>query len=243
MIVFVYGSDIDMVNKQAGMRLEGLRSKRPDAGFFRMDDETFDEVQFEELIFSQGLFDKKFIVHLHRVMENKEAREFILKHLKELADSENAFVVSENKLAKPTFTKLEKVSVKTEVFEEKVVEKKTLEFNIFALGDALARKDKKNLWVLYTQALHAGLAPEQIHGTLFTQIKNIALIKRAEKEKVNTGDLGLHPYVVTKTKGFAKNFEEKELEQLSRDLLHLYHNARGGGDELDVGLERFVLNL
>ena len=181
MIVFVYGQEVDKVLIQAKKRLEGLKTKRPDAGFFKMDDESFDEAQFEELIFSQGLFDKKFIVHLHRVMENKDAREFILKHLDELAESENAFIVSENKLAKPTFNKLEKVAVKTEVFDTKQIEKKTQEFNIFALGDALGRKDKKNLWVLYTQALRADMAPEQIHETLFTQIKNIALLKRAEK--------------------------------------------------------------
>ena len=68
------------------------------------------------------MFDKKFIVHLDRVMEKKEVREYILKHLKELADSENAFVLTENKLAKPTFTKIEKVSVKTEIFDDKKVE-------------------------------------------------------------------------------------------------------------------------
>ena len=68
-------------------------------------------------------------------------------------------------------------------------------------------------------------------------------MKRAEKEGVNIGNLGLHPFVITKTKRFTKNFEEKELEEHSRTLLHSYHNARGGGDELDVALEKFVLNL
>ena len=243
MIVFIYGQEIDKVLTQAKKRLEGLKIKRPDAGFFKMDDESFDEAQFEELIFSQGLFDKKFIVHLHRVMENKDAREFVLKHLDELAESENAFVISENKLAKPTFTKIEKVAIKAEIFDTKRIEKKKQEFNIFALSDALGKKDKKHLWILYVQALRAGVVPEQIHGTLFTQIKNMALLKRAEKEGVNIGKLGLHPFVVTKTKGFTKNFEENELENHSRTLLHAYHNARGGGDELGVALEKFVLNL
>jgi DNA polymerase III delta subunit len=243
MILFIYGTDTDQVRAQAHKNLEVLKKKRPEAGFFKMDDESFDAVKFEELIFSQGLFDKKFIVHLHHALENKEAREFILEHLEELAESDNAFVISEKKLTKPTYTKLEKVAYKTEMFDTKETESKKTEFNIFALGDALGKKDKKNLWTLYVQALSKGLTPEQIHGTLFNQIKNITLIKRAEKEGVQTSKLGLHPFVVTKTKGFAKNFSEKELENLSRKLLHIYHKARGGGDELDVALEKFVLTL
>ncbi len=242
MIVLIYGAQTDKVREASKIRLDGLRRKRPDAEFFRMDDEDFDEARFEELIFGQGLFDKKFIVHLDRVLENKEAREYILKHLKELADSENGFIITEYKLAKPTFEKLKKVAVKTEVFDTKKIETKQ-EFNIFSLADALGRKDKKNLWVLYTQALKNDIAPEQIHGTFFSQIKNILLIKKAQKQGVKTSELGLHPFVVKKTTGFVKNFSQEELKKYSRDLLHIYHQARGGGDELDVGLEKFILSL
>lgn len=242
MIIFVYGSNTNKVRAVSKVRIEALRQKRPDAGFFRMDDETFNEVQFEELIFSQGLFDKKFIVHLDRVMEDKDTREYIMGHLDELAKSENGFVITEYKLLKPAFTKIEKVAVKTEVFEAKAVDTKP-EFNIFALGDALGRKDWRQLWVLYNQAVRAGVAQEQIHGVVFGQIKNMALVRRAEKENIHTGSLGLHPFVVTKAKGFAKNFSDKELEDYSRTLVHMYHGARGGEDDLDVGLEKFILSL
>lgn len=243
MIVFVYGSDMDKVRAMSKSRIDGLRQKRPDAGFFVMDDETFNEAQFDELIFSQGLFDKKFIVHLDRVLENnKEAREYILEHLDALAASENGFVITEYSLAKPTFLKIKKLAVKTEVFEKAKAEKKT-EFNIFALADAIGAKDKKRMWVLLMQAYRAGLAPEQIHGVVVGQIRNIALIKRADKEKVDAGSLGLHPFIVTKAKGFAKNFTDKELEDHSRTLVYMYHGARGGEEELGVALERFVLSF
>ena len=182
MIIFIYGTDIDKVRKISRKHLDTLIGKRPEAGFFKMDDETFDETKFEELIFSQGLFDKKFIVHLDRAMENKEAREFIIKHLSELGETENAFVISEPKLAKPTFEKIKKVAFKTEVFDVPISAKKDKpEFNIFSLADALGRKDKKTTWVLLYKALRAGTTPEQIHGTLFAQVKNMAFIKQAEK--------------------------------------------------------------
>ena len=242
MIILIYGSQTDKVREISRLRLEGLKNKRPDASFFRMDDEEFNEAQFEELIFGQGLFDKKFIVHLDRVLENKEAREYILKYLNELAESENGFIITEYKLAKPTLEKIKKVAVKTEIFDTKKIETKQ-EFNIFALSDALGKKDKKNLWVLYVQALKNNVAPEQIHGTFFSQIKNMLLVKKAEEQGIKTSELGLHPFVVKKTVSVVKNFTTKELEKHSRDLLHIYHQARGGGDELDVGLEKFILSL
>ena len=244
MIIFIYGTDTDKVREISRKHLDTLKGKRPDAGYFKMDDETFSEAKFEELIFSQGLFDKKFIVHLDRALSNKEAREFIIKHLSELAESENAFVITENKLAKPTFEKIKKVAFKTEAFEAPVSAKADKpEFNIFSLADALGRKDKKQMWVLLYKAFRAGTTPEQIHGTLFAQVKNMAFIKRAEVEKIKTNELGLHPFVVKKATSFTKNFSQEELEKLSRKLLNIYHDARRGGDELPVALEKFILKL
>jgi len=244
MIVFVYGTDTEKVSKTSRKNLDTLIKKRPDATFFKMDDETFEETKFEELIFSQGLFDKKFIVHLDRALSNKDTLEFVVKHLDELAESESAFVITENKLAKGAFEKIKKVAFRTEVFEENVSTKPNkTEFNIFLLADALGKRDKKTSWVLLYKALHTGIAPEQIHGTIFAQIKNMALIKRAEEEKVKTSDLGLHPFVVKKASSFAKNFTREELENLSRKLVIIYHDAHRGGDELSLALEKFILKL
>ena len=64
-----------------------------------------------------------------------------------------------------------------------------------------------------------------------------------EAKKVKTNELGLHPFVVKKAIGFTKNFSQEELEELSRKLVTIYHDARRGGDELPVALEKFVLSL
>jgi DNA polymerase III delta subunit len=244
MIILVYGTDTDKVRGTAGKHLNTLRTKRPDAEFFNMSNENFSQSDFEELIFSQGLFDKKFIVQLESVLElSEEAREFVLKNLGELAKSENAFVISERKLLKPVVAKLEKVAFKIENFEMADEGKEKQKFNIFSLGDALGMKDKKQLWVLYTKALRAGIAAEQIHGILFAQVKAIAMVKRAKKDKVDAKKTGLNPFVVSKALGFEKNFTEEEVEGLSRELLFIYHNIRDEGGEMEVELEKFVLGL
>jgi DNA polymerase III delta subunit len=244
MIILVYGTDSDKVRATAGKHLNTLRTKRPDAEFFSMSNETFDRAGLEELIFSQGLFDKKFIVQLESVLElNEEGREFVLKNLNELAKSENAFVISERKLLKPIVSKLEKVAFKVENFEMIDEGKEKQKFNIFSLGDALGTKDKKQLWVLYTKALRAGIVAEQIHGILFAQVKAIAMVKRAKKEGVDAKKTGLNPFVVSKALEFEKNFTEEEVEKLSRELVRIYHGIRDVGGDMETELEKFVLGL
>lgn len=243
MIIFVYGSDVDVVRKKAIQHVEGLRAKRPDAGFFTMNDETFNEVQFEELIFGQGLFDKKFVVHLNRALQNSDAREFVVKHLDELAESENAFVISENTLTKPTCNKIEKVAYKTYVYDQKNAPKKNEGFNIFTLGDALGRRDRKGLWVLYSSAIRMGVEPAQIHGVLSSNVRTMALAARAESEGVSLEGSGVHPFALTKAKGALKNYSSDELEHISRRLVRMYHDSRAGGEDLKIALERFVLEL
>ncbi|MBU0722947.1 hypothetical protein KJ973_03195 [Patescibacteria group bacterium] len=241
MIILIYGTDIDSVLKVSRKHLDTLIIKRPEARFFKIDNETFQQAEFEELICGQGLFDRKFIVQLDRVFENTEAKDFILQNVTKMAESENAFVITEDKLTKPIFEKIKKVALKTEEFNKKEVTKK--EFNIFLLTDAFGKRDKKQMWILLYQVLRAGLKPEQIHGVLFSQVKNIAFVKWAEKEKIEPNQLSIHPFAQKKARSFVKNFSQTEIESLSRQLLTIYHNAHMGGDELPIALEKFVLNL
>jgi len=241
MIIFISGTDINKILKVSRKHLDTLISKRPEARFFKIDNETFQQIELEELFCGQGLFDKKFIVRLDRVFENTEAKDFILQNITQMAESENAFILTEGKLTKPIFEKIKKVALKTEEFNKTEVIKK--EFNVFLLADALGKKDKKQMWILLYQALRAGLSPEQIHGVLFTQVKNIAFVKCAEKEKIELNQLNIHPFALKKAIGFTKNFSQTEIENLSRQLLIIYHNARMGGDELPTALEKFVLGF
>ena len=244
MIVFVYGSDSNKTQRAYKAALESLKKKRPDAGFFVVDDESFDEAVFEEFVFGQGLFDRKVIVHLNRVFQNKDAKEYILKKLSDISESDNAFVIVENCLDGKVFKKIEKAAYKTDVFELPLKkEKKRGEFNIFALGDAVGERDKKQAWKLLTEAYKTGVAPEQIHGAIFNQIRNCKLLSVAERQKVESGKLGLHPFVIQKTKHSLKKYSDEDQIRILRELVHSYHDARRGGAELDASLEKIILNI
>lgn len=183
---------------------------------------------------SVSLFGEKECVVFDTLSENKEAFSELIESAEVLGASPHVVVVIEGKLladdAKPL-----KAHAK-EFFESKAGEKPF--FNPFSMADALAKKDKKMLWVLHTRAVDAGLSPEEIIGTLFWQLKSIRLAKvtKAAAE----ADMKDFPYNKAKTAG--KNFTSEELERLSTDLITVYHEGHLGRD-IDLALERFVLTL
>ncbi len=247
MLYFLHGTDKDSAREKARELLETLQTKKPDAAQFRLEPDKWSEGFFDELIGSQGLFEQKYIVFADKLFENTEAKEAILGRLKEIGESENIFIFLEGKTDKATLTKIEKRAAKVQVFEEKGGEKeggraaaaRPKDFNIFSLTDAFGRRDKKNLWVLYQKSVENDVAPEEVHGILFWQLKSMMLADDAKTAK----EAGLAPFVFSKAKGFLNNFSSLELNNFSKKLVALYSDARRGAVEFDVALERFILNL
>lgn len=98
--------------------------------------------------------------------------------------------------------------------EAMLLDKKGKEFNIFALADAFGSRDKKRAWVLYQQALLAGVPAERIFFTLVWKVRSMLLLK--------------------------KNFER---ELLSERLVIGYHQARRGEGEIETLVEKTILSL
>ena len=72
MIYFYYGTDIDKARTKAHELIDSLRKKKPEASFFKLDGENFNEAALEEYVGGQGLFTNKYIVFLDRLCEKKE---------------------------------------------------------------------------------------------------------------------------------------------------------------------------
>jgi len=239
MLYVLHGTDTIKAREKLRMLLNGLFAKKPDASFFRIDEENFNVSQIEELLFGQGLFAQKYIVVLDGVLQNTEAKEAVLNNLKDIASSQNIFIVFEGALDKATLSKLEKHAEKVQGFVSKTATAATKPFNIFSLTDALGRRDRKRLWILYQKAKHNNVSDEEIHGILFWQVKSMLLARSAE----STAGTGLKPFVFQKSLGFSKNYTKQELEKLSASMISLYHDARRGIYELSVAMEQFVLSI
>lgn len=194
-------------------------------------DNDVQSVEIENLVSVQaGLFGDKEIYVIHSL-----ARTLDIKNLLEgYATSDNIFIFSEDTVTKPIIKVFEKHEANIQDFgkEEK---KKENKFNMFSLTDALGSRDKKNLWLLFQDAVKNG-SPEEIHGILFWQVKNLALVK------TSTINPGMNPFVYQKTSRYASKFTLEEIQKMSRDLVHMFHN-RDTYSTLDIELEKFILAL
>jgi len=239
MLYFLHGENEIKGREKLHNLLDSLITKKPDVSVFNIDSVSFNEAQIDELIEGQGLFEQKYIVFLDKVFQNKEAKEIVLGKLKDIAKSQNIFLFLEGKTDKKTLTKIEKLAEKVLEFKDENVKKYNEGFKIFNLADALGKRDKKNLWVLYQKSKGHDISPEEVHGILVWQVKSIYLSKNSK----SASESGLNPFVFRKASGFAKNFTNEELKRMSSELVYLYHDARRGILEFDIALERFLLDL
>jgi hypothetical protein len=212
-----------------------------------LDGDTWQEAAFDEYVGGQGLFVQKYIVVLDRLFEKKEIKEYVIERLKILKASENIFVIIENSLDKATLAKFEKTAEKIQSFGEGKDEdgknanknKKSADFNLFAMTDALGSRNQKRLWTLYQQALRHDVVSEELHGVLFWQVKSMILATVSKDIK----ESGLNPFVYGKAKAYAKNFTLSELKKISSQLITIYHQAHRGEVDFNSALEKFFLSI
>lgn len=197
-------------------------------------DDLSEEQSISDIVITQsGLFgDQEFFVL------NDLARELPLGSLlEEYQASNNVIFFSEATVTKKILSSFEKVSAQVKEFSPEKKADTTNTFNIFSLTDALGRRDKKNLWLLYNQALQQ-VSVEEINGVLLWQVKNMILVAIAKGSSVE----GMKPFVVTKTRGFLKNYTLEELKKLLKDLTTAFHR-RDVYNTLEVQVEKIILSL
>lgn len=238
MIYLLHGENFEESRKKLHSLVDALLKKEPDSSQFRIDADNYSSEYLEEMVSGQTLFTGRYIVVVDKLFQSKEIGEEVLKELKNIASSENIFIFIEEGLTKAILGRFEKWAEKVQEFsgsEAKVNEK----FNVFSLTEALSRRDKKGTWVLYQKALNQGVVPEEMHGLLFWQIKNLLMVK----DEADPKGLGLNPYVLRKSISSAEKFKKEELVKFSRELVEIPHNARRGLEDFGVSLEKFILSI
>jgi DNA polymerase III delta subunit len=244
MLYVFHGTDTASAVTKATSLVSSLRTKRPDASYVHVEAGQWSPSIIEEHIGGQGLFSNKYIIFLDRVTENAEAKESFAGFVSVMAESTNIFIVLEGKLGAELKKAFEKSAEKMiEVSEKLKVEsgksKKTEEFNIFALADAVGARDTFKAWSVYRQAVDAGNEPESIIGTLFWQVKSMKLAANAK----SAGESGLSPFVFSKAKKATGNYSEGELNSLTEKLISVYHDAHRGVCDAELAVERVMLDL
>lgn len=245
MIILLHGNDRIKSLKKYRSYINTLAMKHPEASVFEFDEENFDAARFAEMIVGQTLFYNKFIIGCDNLSQNSEAEQMIEKQVKDMASSENIFVLLENKASKNLLTKLKKQAWKEEEFLSpndlaKASAKKKMESEqLFAVSNAVIARNREKAWVSYQEALRAGHDPVEIFWIISWAVKNLLLVITAE----DPTKLGLNPYVVGKTLQGASKYTTQEARNLSARLMKLFHTTFTETDEFAFGLEKILLSL
>ncbi len=172
--------------------------------------------ELEHVAGGASLFDEQLVVAFEYPFLDESFGELLLAHAPALADSRNHIFVIEREVTKDIVRAFEKAGAELfECNEPKEAKQKT--FNIFAITNAFSARDKKETWLKYREAIVADESPEAIAGILFWSVKNMI------------------------SKKYFSKWKREELEQVSRELVQLVHQAHAGRFDFEEELERFLL--
>jgi DNA polymerase III delta subunit len=240
MLYIFHGSETDRSREKAHSLINSLRTKKPDAAFIRIEADQWNAEMVKSHLESQGLFSNKYIVFLNRISEKTEARDEMTDLLPDMKESPNIFIVLEGEVKADLRKAFDKNAEKV-VESEKAAKEKSFstkkDFNVFALGDAVGSRVAFKAWSLYREAVDGGIEAENILGTLFWQVKSMTLAHNAS----SAGETGLNPFVFSKSKKYAGNYTESELQKLLTDLIVLYHDGHRGMFDMEMRVERLLL--
>lgn len=200
--------------------------------------------ELEELLKSRTLFEKKYVVVCDRTLGIPEAKKFVSDNVEKFASSPCVFIFFEESVEEEVLELFHKRAEKITEFNLKP-EKPEERRNLFPLCDAFAERNKIAAWTLFQQLILAGATAEEIFWKLWWQVKNLLLVKLLSEagEKNLLKESGLHSFVIKKTLFALKNFTDKDLFDYSSKLIGLYHGAKNGNAEFEIGVEKFLLNL
>ena len=237
MFYIIHGADVSKARAALRAAVDGLLVKKPDAPLIFIEgDKGFSPEELEGYIAGQGLFEKNFIVVFDGVLKNEETLGLILARLPDIAQTPNVFFLLEEKISSAPLKEFSALAEKVLSFEKSAA---VPPFNVFSLTDALGRRDRKGLWILYRKAKQAGLVDEEMHGTLLWQVRTM-LLSRVSRDGAQAG---LKPFVFLKASRYEKNYPGKELRDLSAGLVAVLHDARRGVSEFEILFEKFLLGV
>lgn len=171
----------------------------------------------QPLMEAGSLFGDKVIAHLVQVLERAETREYVHRLLDEMKESENIFFIDEPFADANRTKKLEKFSKK--LFDAR--EEKEKEGTPFALCNAFARKDKREVWTEWMRVRDTE-TPEALQGALWWKFQMVW-------SDVKSGNPG--------------KYTIQECEDIGRRILRSSIEAHRGEKDLKTELEAILLSI
>ena len=234
MLIVLTGTDTSRRDK----RLEALLAPERAAG---ADMQAYSDISFSgeglrAIAENPSLFGQRAVCVISGIGDIASLREEFEDLAEALHASSELFILSEPSLPAAFLKRMRAAGVEPEIFDQKAT-KKPLAFNVFALTDAYAARNRSQAWALYRAAILAGLEPRELHGKFFWIVKTMLLAKRSRTAE----EVGIHPFAYGKAKASAKAFRDGELEAAMTELVALVHESMLSGRDLEPSLEAFIL--
>ncbi len=233
MLYVFYGTDTIGVREKAFETVE--RFQKNGYRVEKVEGDTYQYGLLQDAAGATSLFGEKSLYIVDTPSSNEEMEKDLVLILEELPESKNVFVIIEGPI------KIDKKNLYKKYVEE-IIEVKaniSIRFNAFQMADALLRKDKKSLWLLFIEARKEGMNAEEIIGVLWWQLKVLRLVMRTGSAK----EAGLKEFSYNKAKEALSKFKNGEIETTARAILSLYHEGHCGSYDINIALERFVLEI
>ncbi len=233
MLQVFYGNDTIKVRQAAFTFVEPLEDKG--ATVELIDSDTWQSGMLRDAAGATSLFGGETVYLIDTPSSSADFNTECIDVLEVLATSSTQFVVIEGALLAAAKKQWAKHAAEMTEYKAAAGER----FNSFAIADALAKKDKKSLWLIYQEAVAAGQSAEELIGILWWQLKSLRLAKLTS----SASEAGMKDFPYNKAKRALSTFKDGELESLSLSLLTLYHDGHGGVVDINEGLERWLLKL
>jgi len=117
MFYILHGQDTYRSKEKLNELVSHFKTKVSGLGFFRIEGENFNGAEFKELLKGKTLFEKKYVVVCEKVLENKEALNFILGSLDDLAKTDNMFLFLEKEVDEKVLEEFKKTAYKVQEYK------------------------------------------------------------------------------------------------------------------------------
>lgn len=105
----------------------------------------------------------------------------------------------------------------------------TEEIENFAFSSAFQTGKLEKVLETFEQLLITGEAPQAIMARdLMTTFRQLVLVQIAEKHGISAKEVGLHPFVFSKLKGFSRKFSEEKVRNAYHELLQMDIDSKTG---------------
>jgi hypothetical protein len=219
MIKFFCGKDRDKA--RAAWRAAIKQARQAAGVYHEFEAHNFAPVQIEELAAARDLFGGSLAVALDEVASPSGpagealAREFLISRVPALAASPTIFIWYEEAPPAALTRALEKAEVVVKKFDKKDKEERR-----WFDASALARRDRRALWLAYQRELAGGGVAEEIFWPIQWQLRQLLAAGRGG------------------------SYQAGELERLSSGLVALWQETHSRpGRDLALSLERWILGV